>query len=173
VYRATDGLLVNLEAVRRGYGQVAKRVAFKLRDPFLAEEQRARDGRSGLWAPGSTDEYARIEAERQKRVAEAAARRLEEWRRRIEAEAIAKRERVAREEALRQEWFWRRRAEMLEMQMWAARAQRVMTPSEFLSWRLFPDAGQVVRKEIDARRGREPGYCRHCGRNDWGDCQEK
>jgi endonuclease YncB( thermonuclease family) len=67
VYRASDGLLVNLEVIRRGFGQGAKKVAFGLRDLFQVEERKAREGRLGLWAPDATDEYVKITAENQKR----------------------------------------------------------------------------------------------------------
>jgi endonuclease YncB( thermonuclease family) len=59
VYRASDGLLVNIETIRRGYGQTAQGIAFKFREAFLVEERKAREGRLGLWAPDATAEYDR------------------------------------------------------------------------------------------------------------------
>jgi endonuclease YncB( thermonuclease family) len=64
MYRAADGLLVNVETIRRGFGHTAKGITFKLRDTFLVEERKAREGRIGLWAADATAEYERNKAAR-------------------------------------------------------------------------------------------------------------
>jgi endonuclease YncB( thermonuclease family) len=67
VYRASDGLFVNLEAIRQGYGQASTGVAFKLREPLRAEERKARVGGIGLWDPvvreRASEGYAKIAVE--------------------------------------------------------------------------------------------------------------
>jgi len=67
VYRASDGLFVNLEAISQGYGRVSTGVAFKLREPLRAEERTARAERIGLWDPvvreRAQEGYAKIAAE--------------------------------------------------------------------------------------------------------------
>src|SRR5262249_18534213 len=67
VYRASDGLFVNLEAISQGYGRVSTGVAFKLRQPLRAEERTARAERIGLWDPvvreRAQEGYAKIAAE--------------------------------------------------------------------------------------------------------------
>jgi endonuclease YncB( thermonuclease family) len=64
IYRAADGLLVNIEGIRRGFGQTAQGIDFRLRDAFLAEEHKAREDRLGLWAANATAEYERGKAAR-------------------------------------------------------------------------------------------------------------
>ena len=48
VYRASDGLFVNLELVSEGLGRVDK-YPFKYKDLFLLEQDKARRGKKGLW----------------------------------------------------------------------------------------------------------------------------
>jgi len=50
VYRASDGLFVNREIVRQGYGHAYTRFPFKFLDEFRRAEQEAREARRGLWA---------------------------------------------------------------------------------------------------------------------------
>jgi endonuclease YncB( thermonuclease family) len=54
VYRADDGLWVNLEIVRQGHGQVYSGDAFKDINLFLAYQRTAREAKRGLWDPGRT-----------------------------------------------------------------------------------------------------------------------
>jgi micrococcal nuclease len=51
VYRAPDGLWVNLELVRQGYAQVYSAQAFQDIDLFLTFQRRAREAEKGLWNP--------------------------------------------------------------------------------------------------------------------------
>lgn len=51
LYRAPDGLFVNLELVRQGYTGVADEQEFKYRLVFEKFEQRARQARKGQWGP--------------------------------------------------------------------------------------------------------------------------
>ena len=50
VYRAPDGLFVNLEIVRQRYGRVYTREKFKHRDLFLCAETEAKEAKRGLWS---------------------------------------------------------------------------------------------------------------------------
>jgi micrococcal nuclease len=52
VYRAPDGLFVNAEIVRQGYGHAYVAFPFKYLDQFRALETFARASEKGLWAPG-------------------------------------------------------------------------------------------------------------------------
>lgn len=49
LYRAPDGLFVNLEIVRQGYGHAYTRFPFKNMELFRHFEQRAREVGKGLW----------------------------------------------------------------------------------------------------------------------------
>jgi micrococcal nuclease len=49
VYRAPDGLFVNLEIIRQGYGHAYTKYPFQYMDLFREAERRARDGQKGLW----------------------------------------------------------------------------------------------------------------------------
>lgn len=49
VYRAPDGLFVNLEIIRQGYGRVLDTFPFKYQQQFQDAENRARPPRKGLW----------------------------------------------------------------------------------------------------------------------------
>jgi hypothetical protein len=51
VYRAPDGLFVNLELVRQGYAPMAARPDFLHRKLFRAYEHRARESARGIWRP--------------------------------------------------------------------------------------------------------------------------
>ena len=52
LYRVPDGLFVNLEIVRQGYGHAYTKYPFKYMELFCAYEKRARENEKGLWAPG-------------------------------------------------------------------------------------------------------------------------
>lgn len=49
LYRAPDGLWVNLEIIRQGYGQVYTLASFKHIELFRDYERRAREIGKGLW----------------------------------------------------------------------------------------------------------------------------
>ena len=49
LYRAPDGLFVNLEIIRQGYGHAYTRFPFKYMELFRAHEQAARSAGKGLW----------------------------------------------------------------------------------------------------------------------------
>lgn len=49
LYRAPDGLFVNLEIVRQGYGHAYTKYPFKYMDLFRAFERDAREAGRGLW----------------------------------------------------------------------------------------------------------------------------
>ncbi len=49
LYRAPDGLFVNLEIVRQGYGHAYTRFIFKHMELFRHYERRAREASKGLW----------------------------------------------------------------------------------------------------------------------------
>lgn len=49
VYRASDGLFVNAELVRQGYGSVSEAQAFQHMDAFLQYERAAKAEKKGLW----------------------------------------------------------------------------------------------------------------------------
>jgi len=91
VYRLPDGLFVNLEVVRQGYGRMERRFPFDKADLFAAAERAARTAGKGLWgpAPGS-----RVESRLGARVA-ALETQLRELTERIEALEVAPRKAVA------------------------------------------------------------------------------
>ena len=49
VYRASDGIFVNIEIIREGYGRVDTRYPFKHEDTFTDYESRAKAAKKGLW----------------------------------------------------------------------------------------------------------------------------
>ncbi len=51
LYRAPDGLFVNLEIVRQGYGKVATKPPFKHRELFDFYQRKAREAKKGVWQP--------------------------------------------------------------------------------------------------------------------------
>jgi len=51
VYRAPDGLFVNAEIIRQGYGHAYTRFPFKYMEEFKQLERFARKAEKGLWAP--------------------------------------------------------------------------------------------------------------------------
>ena len=50
LYRAPDGLFVNAEIVRQGYGHAYTRFPFKYMEQFREYERIAREAGKGLWA---------------------------------------------------------------------------------------------------------------------------
>jgi micrococcal nuclease len=54
VYRAPDGLWLNLEVVRQGFGRVDAETSFEHRAVFEIFEKRACEHQKGVWAPAST-----------------------------------------------------------------------------------------------------------------------
>ncbi|MFH1007532.1 MAG: thermonuclease family protein, partial [Candidatus Latescibacterota bacterium] len=50
LYRALDGLYVNLEILRKGYGRVYTQFPFQDMDLFRFYERNARECEKGLWA---------------------------------------------------------------------------------------------------------------------------
>ncbi len=58
LYRAPDGLFVNLEIIRQGYGRADTAFPFKYTDLFAAYEKRARAGQKGLWASEASNKDA-------------------------------------------------------------------------------------------------------------------
>ena len=51
VYRYPDGLFVNLEIVRQGYGHAYTKYPFEHMESFRSYEKKARETTKGLWAP--------------------------------------------------------------------------------------------------------------------------
>ena len=51
VYRAPDGLFVNLEVLRQGYGRVATRFPFEQANLFARQQETAKTAGKGLWSP--------------------------------------------------------------------------------------------------------------------------
>ena len=51
LFRAPDGLFVNLEIVRQGYGKVAAKPPFEHQELLRFCEQKARQARKGVWRP--------------------------------------------------------------------------------------------------------------------------
>ncbi len=49
VYRAPDGLFVNLEIIRQGYGHAYTKYPFQYMEQFRKAERKARDAQKGLW----------------------------------------------------------------------------------------------------------------------------
>lgn len=49
VYRAPDGLFVNLEIIRQGYGHAYTKYPFQYMDLFRDAERKARESQKGLW----------------------------------------------------------------------------------------------------------------------------
>lgn len=49
LYRAPDGLLINLELVRRGYARIGAAQPYQLDDAMRYYQQRARAARKGIW----------------------------------------------------------------------------------------------------------------------------
>ncbi len=63
VYRAPDGLLVNLELLRQGYGRLSAPEPFAQVDLFRAYERHARQARKGVWGePGTVPSTRPAEA---------------------------------------------------------------------------------------------------------------
>lgn len=58
VYRAPDGLFVNLELIRQGYAQLFRKFPFKHKELFTREEKRAREKQKGLWDPDLSSDLA-------------------------------------------------------------------------------------------------------------------
>jgi micrococcal nuclease len=56
LYRAPDGLFVNLEIVRQGYGHAYLRYPFEKMETFRQFEGRAREAEKGLWGKRAFDE---------------------------------------------------------------------------------------------------------------------
>ena len=56
LWRAPDGLFINLEIVRQGYGHAYTRFPFKHMKLFRYYEGKARDAKRGLWAPDAPKE---------------------------------------------------------------------------------------------------------------------
>lgn len=54
VYRAPDGLFVNAEIIRQGYGHAYTNYPFKYLNQFKQLEQFAREKQKGLWETGNT-----------------------------------------------------------------------------------------------------------------------
>jgi len=50
LYRVPDGMFVNLEIVRQGYGRVFTKYEFKYKELFTAYETRATESKKGLWS---------------------------------------------------------------------------------------------------------------------------
>jgi endonuclease YncB( thermonuclease family) len=50
LFRQPDGLFVNQEVVRQGYGYAKTGLSFQYQDTFQAYEQRAREAGKGLWS---------------------------------------------------------------------------------------------------------------------------
>ena len=50
LYRSPDGLFVNLEIVRQGYGRAYTKFPFKYLELFRHYERRAREGIKGTWS---------------------------------------------------------------------------------------------------------------------------
>lgn len=69
IYRAPDGLWVNLELVRQGYAKVYSGEAFQDIDLFLTYQKRARETGKGLW-----DQAGQVERDRTRQPAAAPAR---------------------------------------------------------------------------------------------------
>ena len=51
LYRAPDGLMVNMEVVRQGFAAVDSRYDFEEKDSFLHYQAKARELKKGLWRP--------------------------------------------------------------------------------------------------------------------------
>lgn len=51
LYRSPDGLFVNIEIIRQGYGHALTEYPFQHLERFRATEAQARDAKRGLWAP--------------------------------------------------------------------------------------------------------------------------
>jgi hypothetical protein len=54
VYRSPDGLFVNLEILRQGYGAVYTKATCRQSALFTEHETRAKQARKGLWGPDAT-----------------------------------------------------------------------------------------------------------------------
>ncbi len=58
IFRAPDGMFVNLELVRQGYGRAYIRYPFEHMELFQAYETRAMESRKGLWGLSETESSA-------------------------------------------------------------------------------------------------------------------
>ena len=67
VYRTTDGMLVNLEMVKRGYSAAAPNAPESRQAELQAAEHAARSAERGLWSPAARDEAAALTRAQQKR----------------------------------------------------------------------------------------------------------
>ena len=68
LWRAPDGLFVNLEIVRQGYGHAYTRFPFEHTELFRYYERQAREAKRGLWAPAVAKKVARPAAPKQAEV---------------------------------------------------------------------------------------------------------
>jgi endonuclease YncB( thermonuclease family) len=109
LYRASDGLWVNLEVISRGYGAPSGECPPRLRERFGREESRARLGLLGVWSPPT---LATAQAECDREDARKQAQVDDRRSRRLEAAVKAREEAAARRSALEQEVARRRKADI-------------------------------------------------------------
>lgn len=74
LYRAPDGLLVNLELVRRGYARIGAAQPYQLDDAMRYYQQKARGARKGIWGENKVDEESSTSPSGSTHAAKAAAR---------------------------------------------------------------------------------------------------
>lgn len=55
LYRAPDGLFVNEEIIRQGYGKVYIEKPFQYKEIFLRYEQKAKEAQKGIWETTATE----------------------------------------------------------------------------------------------------------------------
>lgn len=58
VYRAPDGMFINAEIIRQGYGHAYTLFPFKYMEEFKQLERFAREAEKGLWAPAQAEQKA-------------------------------------------------------------------------------------------------------------------
>jgi len=63
LYRAPDGLFINLEIVRQGYGHAYTVYPFRYLDLFREYEKQAREAGRGLWAGASNQKQKQMKSE--------------------------------------------------------------------------------------------------------------
>lgn len=63
IFRAPDGLFVNLEIVRQGYGNAYLKYPFKYKELFRRYESRARESKKGLWGAASSASTSDVKSE--------------------------------------------------------------------------------------------------------------
>ena len=145
VERASDGLAVNLELVRRGFGRAGRDLPPDLLARFRAEEQQARDGRRGLWAPDAVAEYERTRAKWEGEKTAAARKK----------DSMRKEAKLRNDEAIER---------MIAFQDMVGRARRIMPGKSYNEWTADPTEAKLktFEEQLSKVLAQGGGVCKNC-----------